>query len=92
MMPAGLVKLMSQASGAVDLPADIQDHGNGAQGLGVAARTGSLLANHIVFQRDGLILGAGVQTAHPELGDDKVGAADGLLEVMPAWGIVTRKR
>ena len=62
MIPAGLVKLMSQASGAV----------------GVAARAGGLLTDHTVAQGDGLVLGAGVQTANPELGDDEVGALNGL--------------
>ena len=81
--PAGLVKLMTQASGASrgDPPGDVDGDRDRAQPVGDAARADRLLAEDALVQGDPLVGGAALQAADADRGEDEVGAAQRLVEV-----------
>ena len=81
--PAGLVKLMTQASGASAATRRAMSIGDrdGAQAVGDAARADRLLPEHALGQGDPLVGGAALQPADADRGEDEVGAAQRLVEV-----------
>ncbi len=81
--PAGLVKLMTQASGASRATRRAMSHGDGhrAQAVRDAARADGLLAEHALGEGDPLVVRAPFQAADADRGEDEVGAAQGLVEV-----------
>ena len=81
--PAGLVKLMTQASGASagDAAGDVDGDRDGAQAVGDAARADRLLAEDALVEGHPLVGGAALQPADADRGEDEVGAAEGLVEV-----------
>ena len=81
--PAGLVKLMTQASGASrgDAAGDVDGDRDGAQPVRDAAGADRLLAEHALGERDPLVDRPAVEAADADRGEHEVGAAQRLVEV-----------
>ena len=61
---------------------DLEDEGDGAQGLGQPAGAGGLLAEAAVADGQGLVGVAGRLPSDPELDDDEVGTVDGPVPIV----------
>ena len=82
-MPAGLVKLISQACGARSaiVSARLDHRGDRAQREADAAGAGRLLPEHADRERDRLVDHAALEPADPDRGEHEVGALDRVVEV-----------
>ncbi len=76
--PAGLVKLMNQASGATrsTIAGMLQSDRDGSQSHGGAARSGGLLAGQSMLDRDPFIPRAGGHATHADAVQNRAGAFD----------------
>ena len=72
--PCGALRPLPGALG------DVEDHRDGAQGLGQPARPGGLLADAAVLQRPRLVALPGRLPADPQLEQDRAGAVEALVQ------------